>query len=68
MQVECHRGIMANEHITVGGNAYEKEKTFKYLASLLTNQNSVNGEIRRKLKAKCWYYYETRTLFYSRKI
>ena len=29
---------MANEHITVGGNSYEKAKTFKYLGSFLTNK------------------------------
>ena len=25
---------MANEHITVGGNYYEKRKTFKYVDSI----------------------------------
>ena len=34
-----HRGIMANEHITVGSNSCKKVKTFKYLGSLLTIQN-----------------------------
>jgi hypothetical protein len=31
MEVRRHRGIMANEHITVGSNSYEKVKTFKSL-------------------------------------
>ena len=46
MEVGGHVGMMANEHDTVDGNSYEKVKTFKYLASLLTNQNSVNEEIK----------------------
>ena len=34
------RGIIANAHIKIGSNSYEKVETFKYLGSLLTNQNS----------------------------
>jgi hypothetical protein len=26
--MECHRGMMANEYITIGSNSYEKVKTF----------------------------------------
>jgi hypothetical protein len=33
---------METEHIAVGSNSYEKVKTFKYLGSLLTNQNSIH--------------------------
>ena len=29
------RGMMANEHIMLGSNSYEKVKTFNYFASLL---------------------------------
>ena len=35
------RGIIANAHIKIGSNSYEEVKTFKYLGSLLTNQNSI---------------------------
>ena len=44
--VERPRGVIANEHIKIGSNQYEKVKTFKYLGSLLTNQNSVHDEIK----------------------
>ena len=37
MEVARHRGLMANEHIRISGNSYEKVKTFKYLGSVLTN-------------------------------
>ena len=39
METGRHRGMIANEHIKIGSNSYEKVKTFKYLISLLTNQN-----------------------------
>jgi hypothetical protein len=39
MEVGGHWDIMANEHISVGSNSYEKAKTFKYSGSLFRNQN-----------------------------
>ena len=36
---------MANEHIAVGGNSYEKMKTFKHFDYLLTNQNVIHEKI-----------------------
>ena len=41
MEVGCHRGIMANEHIRIDSYSYETVKNFKYLDSLLTNKNSI---------------------------
>ena len=43
--------MMANEHIMVSNNSYEKVKTFKYLGSLLQNQNDLQEEIKCRLKA-----------------
>ena len=40
-EIRRHRGMIANAHIKIGSNSYEKVKTFKYLGSLLTNQNSI---------------------------
>jgi len=31
--VERHRGMIANEHIRIGSNSYEKVKSFRYLGS-----------------------------------
>ena len=45
MEIRRHRGMIANEQIRIGTNSYEKVKTFKYLGSLLTNQNSIQEEI-----------------------
>ena len=40
MEIGRHRGMIANEHIRIDSNFYEKVKTFKYLGSLLTKFNS----------------------------
>ena len=45
MEVGCNRDMVANEYIAIGSNLYEKVKTFKYLRSLLTNQNSIQEKI-----------------------
>ena len=41
-----HLGMIANVHIKIGSNSYEKVKNFKYLGSFLTNQNSIQEEIK----------------------
>ena len=57
MDVGHHRCMMSHEHITVGINSYEKMKTFTYLGSLLKNYNSVQEEIKWRLKAGNLCYY-----------
>jgi hypothetical protein len=38
--------MVENEHTTVSNNSREKLKTFKYLDSLLTNENSVQEKTK----------------------
>ena len=45
--------MIANAHIKIGSNSNEKVKTFKYLGSLLTNQNCIQEEIKYRLSRKC---------------
>ena len=52
MEIGRYRDMIVNEHISISSNSYEKVKTFKYLESLLTNQNSIQEEIRFSLKAE----------------
>ena len=66
MEIVCHRSIIANEHIKIDGNSYEKVKTFKYLSSLLTNQISIQEEIKCRLKDENSCYYSVQTLLSSR--
>ena len=57
--------IEANEHIRIGSNSYEKVKTFKYLGSLETNQNSIHDKIKCRHKAGNSCYYSVQTLLSS---
>ena len=66
MEIGLHRGITANAHVKIGSNSYEKIKTFKYLGSLLTNQNYIQAEIKCKLKVGNSCYYSVQRLFPSR--
>ena len=54
--------MIANELVKIGNNLYEKVKTFNYLGSLLTNQNSIQDEINCRLKAGSSCYYSVQTL------
>ena len=51
MEIGRHRGMIKNEHIRIGSSSYEKVKIFKYLGSLLADQNSIQEEIKCRLKA-----------------
>ena len=65
MEIGPHRGKIANEHIRIDSNSYERVKTFKYLGSLVTNQNTVQEEIKCRLKAGNSCYYSVQTLLSS---
>ena len=49
MGIGRNRGMIANAHIKIRSNSYEKVKTFEYLGSLLTNQNSIQEETKCRL-------------------
>ena len=46
METGRNRDVIANKHIRIGSNSYDKVKTFKYLGSLQKNQNSIQEEIK----------------------
>ena len=66
MEIGRHRGVIVNEHIKIGSNSYEKAKSFKYLGSLVINENSIQDEIKCRLKAGNSCYYSVQTLLSSR--
>jgi hypothetical protein len=66
MEIGRHTGRIVNEHISTGSNSYEKMKTFKYLGSLVKNQNSIQDKIKCRLKAGTPYYYSVQTHLSSR--
>ena len=55
---------MANEHITVGSNYYEKVKTFKCLDSI-DKSKYIYEEIKCRLTAGNSHYYLVQTLLSS---
>ena len=63
VEVKRRLAMKAYEHIEVVSNQYEKVKTFKYLNSLLTNQNFIDEEIKCRLEAGYSCYYSVQTLF-----
>jgi hypothetical protein len=40
-----------NHNIKIGNSSFERVEDFKYLGSTLTNQNSIQEEIKRRLKS-----------------
>jgi len=58
--------MMTNEEITADINSYEKMKSFKYIGSLLRNQNSIYEKIKCILKARNSCYYSVCLLDFSR--
>ena len=66
MEIGHHRGVIANEHIRIGSNSDKKVKTFKYLGFLVKSQNSIQEEIKCRLKFKNSCYYSVQTLLSSR--
>ena len=50
MEIGRHRDMIANEHIRVLRNSYEKLNAFKYLSSLATNV--IYEEMKCRLKHK----------------
>ena len=49
--------LIPNAHIKIVCNSYEIVKTFKYLGSLLINKNSIQEEIKCRLKQEIHMYY-----------
>ena len=66
MEIGRHGGMIGIENIKIyHSNYYEKVKTFKYLGSLVRNRNSIQEEIKCRLKAgnSCYYSVQTRLSF-----
>ena len=62
---KCKIIKIANEHIKIGSNSYEKLKTFQYLGSIVTNQNYIQEEIKCRLKARNLCYCSVQTFLSS---
>ena len=61
MEMGRHRGMISNANIKISSHSYEIGKTFKYLGSLLTNQNSIQDEVKSRHNTGNSCYYSVRT-------
>ena len=66
MEIGHHRDMMVNEHIRICSKSYEKVKTFQFLGYLLTNQNSIQEDIKCRLKTGDSCYYSVQTFLSCR--
>ena len=55
--------MMAYEFFRIGNISYEKVNNFKYLGSLLANQNYIEEDIKCRPEAENSCYYSVETLF-----
>jgi UDP-galactopyranose mutase len=55
-----------NHNIRIHNSSFERVEEFKYLETALTNQNSVQEEVKGRLKSGNAYYYSVQNLFSSR--
>ena len=65
MEIGRHRDMIANTHIKIGSNSYEKVKTFKYLGSLMKSQTSIQEEIKCRQSRKFMLFFSPNTLVFK---
>jgi hypothetical protein len=49
--MSCHQNARQNHNIKIYNNPLEKAEYFKYLGTILTIQNSVQEEIRSRMRS-----------------
>jgi hypothetical protein len=55
-----------NHGIKIDNNSFERVEEFKYLGTTLTNQNSIQEEVKSRLKLWNACYYSVQNLLFSR--
>jgi hypothetical protein len=54
-----------NHSIEIGDKSFERVEHFKYLGTVLTNQNSIHAEIKSRLKSRNACYHSVQNLLRS---
>jgi MarR-like DNA-binding transcriptional regulator SgrR of sgrS sRNA len=66
MLVSCDQNADQNRDIKVGNRAFENLSQFKYLGTIVTNQNLIQEEINRRLNSANACYHSIQNLLSSR--
>jgi hypothetical protein len=62
-----HPNSGQNQNIRTGNESFENVAKFKYLGTILTNQNDIHDEIKSRLNSgNACYYYSVQNLLSSR--
>jgi hypothetical protein len=68
MIMSCHPNSGQNQTIRIANESFENVATFKYLGTVLTNQNDIHDEITSRLNSENASYYSVQNLLSSRLI
>jgi sorting nexin-29 len=66
MLLSRHQNVGQNRDIKIANRSFENVSQFKYLGTPVTNQNSIQQEIRRRLNSGNACYHSVQTLLSSR--
>jgi hypothetical protein len=62
MNISVGKSAGRNHSIKIDNSSFERVEEFKYLGTTLTNQNSIQEEVRSRLKSENRCYYSVRNL------
>jgi hypothetical protein len=66
--IKCSRNTSIETHINVDDMQFEKTKAFKYLGSIVNEDNSIEQEIQERIAAGSRAYFANKMMFTSKQI
>jgi sorting nexin-29 len=65
MSLSGHQNVGQNQHIKIANRPFENVSQFKYLGMAVTNQNLIQGEIKRRLNSGNACYHSVQNILSS---
>jgi hypothetical protein len=66
MLLSCHQNVGQNRDIKIANRSFGNVSRFKYLGTSVTNQNLIQGEIKRRFNSTNACYHSVQNLLSSR--